>query len=416
MAALTYLIWLSTREGLRPDLAVELLRRFGTAEAAYYADRGELELLELPGRLRQSLLDKDLDGTQRVLEACDRENISLLTCLDAAYPERLLQLDDYPLVLYVKGTLPRTDEEVVLGMVGSRKCTPYGKMMAGRIAMDLARSGAVVVSGLAEGVDAASLKGALQGGGRVISVLAGGADVVYPACNRWLYQDVLAAGAVISENPPGTRHDSWRFPIRNRIISGLSLGVVVAEAAETRSGSLITARKALDQGRDVFAVPGPADAPMSGGTNLLISRGEAKLVRSAWDVLEEYAGRFPHKLSSPPPLPAEAAAARLAPQPEPRAEDEGALQEPRTEQAPSEEREGRLPLLSAADLARLGDEQRDILQLLAEHKLTADELVGRTEIPARRVNTALTILQAQGYLEELPGRRFRAAVRLEQDR
>ena len=185
MAALTYLIWLSTREGLRPDLAVELLRRFGTAEAAYYADRGELELLELPGRLRQSLLDKDLDGTQRVLEACDQKEVSLLTCLDAAYPERLLQLNDHPLVLYVKGALPRTDEEVVLGMVGSRRCTPYGKMMAGRIAMDLARSGAVVVSGLAEGIDAASLKGALQGGGRVISVLAGGVDVVYPACNRW---------------------------------------------------------------------------------------------------------------------------------------------------------------------------------------------------------------------------------------
>ena len=416
MSALTHLIWLSTREGMRPGLAVALLRRFGTAEAAYFAGAGELDLLDLPARLRQSLLDKSLDGTERALEACDREGMTLLTCLDAAYPERLLQLEDYPLVLYVKGTLPRMDAEVAVGMVGSRSCTPYGEAMAGRIALELARAGAVVVSGMAEGIDSASLKGALQGGGKVVSVLAGGADVIYPRSNRWLYQDVLSAGAAVSENPPGTRPDGWRFPIRNRIISGLSLGIVVVEAAEERSGSLITAHDALDQGRDVFAVPGPADAPMSGGTNLLISRGEAKLVRSAWDILEEYAGRFPHKLSSPPPLPAEAAAARLAPQPEPRAEDEGALQEPRTEQAPSEEREGRLPLLSAADLARLGDEQRDILQLLAEHKLTADELVGRTEIPARRVNTALTILQAQGYLEELPGRRFRAAVRLDQDR
>ena len=416
MAALTYLIWLSTREGLRPGLAVELLRRFGTAEAAYYADKGELDLLELPGRLRQSLLDKSLDGAERVLEACDRESISMLTCLDAAYPERLIQLGDRPLVLYVKGALPRMDDEVALGMVGSRRCTPYGEMMAGRIAMDLARSGAVVVSGLAEGIDAASLKGALQGGGRVISVLAGGVDVVYPACNRWLYQDVLAAGAVVSENPPGTRPEGWRFPIRNRIISGLSLGVVVVEAAEKRSGSLITAQDALDQGRDVFAVPGPADVPMSGGTNFLISRGEAKLVRSAWDILPEYSGQFPHKIAFQPPLAAEAAQARLAPHPERGEERQEALQQSGQDEARPAGGEEDLPLLSAADLARLGEEQRDILLLLAEHRLTADELVGRTEIPARRVNTALTILQAQGYLKELPGRRFQAAVRLDQDR
>ena len=266
MAALTDLIWLSTREGLRPGLAVELLRRFGTAEAVYRADAGELELLDLPARLRQSLLDKRLDGAERVLEDCDREGMTLLTCLDAAYPERLLQLEDYPLVLYVKGTLPRMDGEVAVGMVGSRRCTPYGETMAGRIALDLARSGAVVVSGMAEGIDSAALRGALQGGGKAVSVLAGGADVVYPRSNRWLYQDVLASGAVLSENPPGTRPDGWRFPIRNRIISGLSLGVVVVEAAEHRSGSLITARDALDQGRDEVDIVGVqiADVPLKG--------------------------------------------------------------------------------------------------------------------------------------------------------
>ena len=416
MAALTDLIWLSTREGLRPGLAVELLRRFGTAEAVYRADAGELELLDLPARLHQSLLDKRLDGAERVLEDCDREGMTLLTCLDAAYPERLLQLEDYPLVLYVKGTLPRMDGEVAVGMVGSRRCTPYGETMAGRIALDLARSGAVVVSGMAEGLDSAALRGALQGGGKAVSVLAGGADVVYPRSNRWLYQDVLSAGAAVSENPPGTRPDGWRFPIRNRIISGLSLGIVVVEAAEERSGSLITAHDALDQGRDVFAVPGPADAPMSGGTNALISRGEARLVRSAWDILSEYSGQFPHKIAFPPPLTEEETAARLAPQPEREMDRERALQPSRPEKPPDADGEEPMPLVTAAELARLGDEQRDILLLLAEHRLTADELVGRTDIPARRVNTALTILQAQGYLEELPGRRYRAAVRLDQDR
>ena len=409
MAALSYLIWLTTRESIRADMALGLLRHFGTAEAAYYAGAAEYDLLQLPSRLRRSLLDKGLDSVERILEQCDRQGISLLTCQDGAYPERLLQLDDYPLVLYVKGRLPRVDNEVAIGMVGSRKCTPYGESMAGRISMDLARSGAVVVSGMAEGIDAASLKGALQGGGRVISVLAGGVDVVYPACNRWLYQDVQAAGAVISENPPGTRPEGWRFPIRNRLISGLSLGVLVVEAAESRSGSLITAHDALDQGRDVFAVPGPADAPMSGGTNVLISRGEAKLVRTAWDILSDYMGPYSHKLTFPPPLAVEEADARLAPQPgptEPAAQPQPAAQ-------PSEPS---LPRMSAAEFERLGEEQRDIFLLLEEYELTADELVGRTDIPARRVNTALTILQAQGYLKELPGRRFAAAVRFDQDR
>ena len=406
MAAISYLIWLTTRDGIRADTAAGLLRHFGTAEAVYYADPKEYEQLSLPARLYRTLLDKKLDGAERILETCDRQGISLLTCMDAAYPERLLQLNDYPLILYVKGTLPRVDGEVAIGMVGSRKCTPYGQTMAGRIAMDLARSGAVVVSGMAEGIDAASLKGALQGGGRVISVLAGGVDVIYPACNRWLYEDIQTSGALISENPPGTRPEGWRFPIRNRIISGLSLGVLVVEAPE-RSGALITAHDALDQGRDVFAVPGPADAPMSGGTNQLISHGEAKLIRSGWDILSEYTGQYPQKLTFPPLLTVEEAETRLAPQP-----DRRETPPPPPEQ-PEEEA---LPGISSDELARLGDEHREILLLLDGYKLTADDIVGRTDIPARRVNTALTILQAQGYLKELPGRRYTAAVRFDQDR
>ena len=135
----------------------------------------------------------------------------------------------------------------------------------------------------------------------MVSVLAGGVDVPYPPQNRGLYEDVMAAGCVLSENPPGTASEGWRFPIRNRILSGLSVGVVAVEAAE-HSGTLITARRALDQNREVFAVPGPADAPMSAGTNGLIARGEAKLTRSAQDILVEFSGRFPHKLRQAPDM------------------------------------------------------------------------------------------------------------------
>ena len=403
MAGIQYLLWLSTRRGLSQRHQVELLDYFGGAERVYFADREAFEPLRLTQEAKRALCDKSLDDPNRILERCDRLGLFLLSCQDGAYPERLLQLSDYPLVLYGKGRLFRFDEEVAIAMVGSRQCSAYGVRTAGRIAMGLAQAGALVVSGLAQGIDAASLKGALQGGGPVVSVLAGGVDVVYPSCNGWLYEDVAARGAILSENPPGTRPDGWRFPIRNRIISGLSLGVVAVEAGE-RSGALITAHDALDQGRDVFAVPGPVDAATSAGTNRLIAQGEAKLVRTAGDILCEYEGRYAHKLCRPRLMTAEEADGRLEVIPTPPPEPEP--EKPATGET--------LPLAPRSALEQMGEEQREIFFLLSEKTLTADEIVGRTEIPARRVNTALTILQAGGYLKELPGRRFAAAVRFEE--
>ena len=246
MAALTYLLWLTTREGLRPETAAALVRRFGTAEAAYFADPGEYELLSLSERLCRSLADKSLERAERILGDCDRLGVTLLTYQDAAYPERLLQLHDFPLVLYVKGRLFRFDEELAVAIVGSRECTPYGVAMAGRLGLELARSGALVLSGLAQGTGYITDLGMT---GPAVSVLAGGVDVVYPRRNQGLYEDVAAAGAILSENPPGTPPEGWRFPIRNRILSGLSAGVAAVEAAE-HSGTLITARLALEQNRE----------------------------------------------------------------------------------------------------------------------------------------------------------------------
>lgn len=175
------------------------------------------------------------------------------------------------------------DQEAAVALVGARQASSYGIMAAGRLGLDLARQGALVVSGMAQGVDAAALRGALQGGGRVVSVLGSGIDVIYPAGHGDLYEDVAAAGALLSEYPPGTPPAGPHFPVRNRLIAGLSLGVLVVEGSQT-SGALITARWALEQGRDVFAVPGGIDAPLSQGPNGLIRRGEAKLIQDAWDV------------------------------------------------------------------------------------------------------------------------------------
>ena len=407
MATLKYWLWLTTRRGMRAEDSFALLERFGTPEAVYFADGGEYDGAGLSGQSIASLKDKNLDGAERILADCDAKGVRVLTLQDAEYPERLRQLFDPPCVLYVKGRMFAFDEEVAVGVVGTRTPTPYGEHMAGRLGLGLARAGALLVSGIAQGLDAAALKGALNGGGSVVSLVAGGVDVVYPRENRWLYEDVAAAGALISENPPGTSHDGWRFRSRNRIISGLSVGVAAVECAE-HSGTLITMNHALEQNRDTFAVPGPADAPMSRGTNLLIQRGHAKLVMDAWDILCEYETRFPGRLRRPEPLSQEAEAARLEgperPEPAPKLPEE----QGKTVDNPPE----RAYITLKDHREEFTDDQRDILLALGEKSLRADDLVEAAQIPARRVASALTMLQVRGMVEELPGRRFRAAVLL----
>lgn len=226
--------------------------------------------------------------------------------------------------------------------------------------------------------------------------------MVYPRENRWLYEDVAAAGALITEYPPGTPAEGWHFPIRNRILSGLSLGVVAVEAAE-RSGTLVTARLALEQNRDVFAFPGPVGAPMSLGTNRLIQRGEAKLVLGAADVLCEYEDVYPGRLTRPDPLTEEETRQRLSEPPVP-----APAEEKREETVDKTPKRAYITLKDYA--GEMTDDEREILLALGEASMHADALVERTQIPARRVLSALTMLQVRGYVDEGPGKRFTAAV------
>lgn len=401
MAALKYWLWLTTRQGMQPDSASRLLEQFGTPEGAYFADPGEYDLLaDVPLRVRESLTDKRLDGAEQILADCDRLGLRILTMGDAEYPDRLKNICDPPAVLYVKGKALAFDEEVAVGVVGTRTPSEYGKRMAASLGLDLARQGALVVSGIAQGIDTEAVKGALKGGGNVVSVIAGGVDVPYPWANRFLYEDVAAAGALMSEYPPGTEHAGWHFPLRNRIISGLSLGVVAVECA-WRSGTMLTVKRALDQDRDVFAVPGNADAPMSEGPNRLIREG-AVLVTSAGDILEEYADRFPGKVRVPEPLDAAAREERLA-------GTEPA--EPVEAEKKSVDKESPREYIDLDDV-KLGltDDQKDILAALGKKKLLADDLVELTQIPAKRVLSALTVLQVKGYVAERTGKRFESLV------
>ena len=222
MAALKYWVWLTALPGLSNRSRLLLLERYGSPEDVYYADSEELAQVEglTPGQAAL-LADKSLSRADRILADCARGDMFLLTMQDAAYPARLRDIFDPPVLLYGKGSLPLFDEEAAIAVVGTRSCTPYGLRCAHRMGYELARQGAVVVSGMAKGIDGAAMRGALQAGGFTAAVLGGGVDVVYPAENRRLYEDIAATGVLLSEYPPGTEPLPGHFPVRNRIILSL---------------------------------------------------------------------------------------------------------------------------------------------------------------------------------------------------
>jgi DNA processing protein len=217
------------------------------------------------------------------LELINKNNITVITDRDESYPENLFNIYDRPPLLYIKGNLQK--EDINIAIVGSRLASTYGKFITERISRELAMKGITIVSGMARGIDSAAHRGAIAAQGRTVAVLGCGLDIIYPPENKNLFSDIVQNGAVISEYPPQTQPLSAHFPARNRIISGISYGVVVVEAGE-KSGSLITARLALEQGREVFAVPGSIDSVGSRGTNKLIKQG-AKLIENIDDILED---------------------------------------------------------------------------------------------------------------------------------
>ena len=393
MSALKYWLWLTELRGLKNQTRLALLRHFGTPEDVFYADAGEILLTEGITREQAAILeDHRLDTADRVLADCQRLNLRLLTIQDAEYPGRLKNIYDPPCLLYVKGRLPAFDEEVAVAVVGTRDATPYGISSAEKLGYGLTKGGAVVVSGLAKGIDAAATRGALRAGGVTVGVVGNGLDVHYPYESRYLYEDVAAAGVLLSEYAPGTEPAKNHFPARNRILSGLSLATLVVEAPE-RSGALITADTAVEQGRDVFAVPGPIDAPNSVGCNRLIREG-AVLTADAWDLLQEYEARFPDKLRR-----------------------EEARKEPEKVGYEAQQKEEPRPVppsLRLSDPAvSLTDDQIALLRALSDQEpIQVDDLIEQTGIPTRRVLSALTLLEIEQYVQQHSGKHYTRAVTL----
>lgn len=350
----------------------KLIEHFGSPQAAYMASLTELESCGVPARVAQAIFAQDaLKGAEREVEQAGKADCHLIAFDSEDYPPLLKQIPDAPLLLYVRGDA-KVLAQYAVAVVGSRRPSAYGSSVAHRLAHDLARRQLVVVSGLARGVDSAAHHGALEAQGKTVAVLGSGIDVIYPRENKRLADEIAKSGAVISEFPLGTGPTPENFPIRNRIISGLSLGVVVVEAAEY-SGSLITARLALEQNREVYAVPGNITSAQSFGPNHLIKQG-AKLVDQWMDVIEE----FPPEVRT-----------QLLP--------------------PDEATEGEPIGAQAANLfaASLTPEQKAVFDVLrADQALFVDDIVSGTRVPHPRVLSALLQLEMNGLIRQLPGKNF----------
>lgn len=280
-------IALNMIRGIGPRTANQLLTKFGSPAQVFAASRLALERAGLKPETIQELQDSEILGqAEAEIERLEKLGARLLTLEDKEYPPLLREIHDPPIALYVRGDLNKALERPCLAIVGARRCSTYGINSAQSLARDLVEQGLTIVSGMARGIDAAAHRGALEGGGLTIAVVGTGLETTYPKEHQKLEAEILAAGAVISEFPLGTPPLPQNFPYRNRVLSGLCFGVLIVEAAE-HSGSLITARMAYEQGREVFAVPGNITSQTSFGPNYLIKDG-AKLVQHWRDVIEEF--------------------------------------------------------------------------------------------------------------------------------
>jgi len=403
MSSLKYWVWLSSIGGFGSVAALQLLRSFGAPEDVYRAQvAGYRDVEGITSAVIDQLSNKSIEPANKILSACLERGYRIITLQDAEYPDRLRNIYNPPIVMYVRGNLPAIDEEPVVSIVGTRTCTPYGISAAENIGFRLAQRGVVVATGLAKGIDSAAARGALRGGGRVIGIIGSGLDVIYPPGNKTLFDDVAGAGAVLSEYPPGTPAAAFHFPARNRLLSGISLGVAVIEAPK-RSGALITAARALEQGRDVFALPGNVDAISCEGSNALLREG-AMLILSAEDIISEYEGLYPDKIRP--------ASAPVTNDTE-HTRQSGINQRDNTFDAGVNEKKeiDNLPAVEYIDVEKILDmltgDEKTVAKTIGSSALHTDEIIVRTELPAQQVLTALTMLEIKGCAVHTGGKFYK---------
>ena len=390
MAALKYWVWLASAPVLSAASKAALLRHYGDAESAYLAPRGEARRLGLLSAGEADALEKHpLSAASRILGECERQGLQILTLADAAYPHRLKNIFAPPAVLYVKGRLPAVDELAAIAVIGTRRATPYGLKMSRDLAYGIIRCGGAVISGLTTGIDAAAADGALLAGGPCIAVLG----TSHEMDRGRLTADVAASGAVLSEYPPGAPDFRSHFRERNRIAAGLSVGVAVVEAPE-KSGALLFAAEAAEQGKEIFAVPGNADAPNSVGTIALMQEG-AKPVRCAWDVLCEFEALYPALRSDGREKAPESVPLVADSHVQPVAADKKSVDKP----------QGKAYIDLQEQLSQLSAEQLQIIAAIDKGSSHIDDIIEETGLGTAKVLAQLTVLEIKGFVRRQAGRR-----------
>lgn len=402
MSAIKYWLWLSTAARLSPRTTAALLEHYGSPEEIFFAPKGEYRRL-LGDRAEgiDELEKRDLSAALRVIDKCDAQGIKIITRQDALYPDRLKNIYSPPSVIYVKGDLPAVDDEAAIAIIGTRKASPYGIRMGRKIGYEITKCGGLVVSGLTAGIDAAGAEGALSAGGSCIGVLG----VPHELEKSKLAAEVAARGALVSEYPPGTKSHNSFFRARNRITSGLSLGVVVVEAPE-KSNTRLFANEAAEQGRELFAVPGNADAPNCVGTNSLLKEG-AKPVTEGWEAVCEFAALYPSKIKK--------AEAVILPETQEKREEEKPSEAAKPEKSAKKVID-KAPSAEYIDLQKqlesLTESQLKIVSVMDKPSVHVDDIIERSGFSPAKVLADLTLLQLKGCVSQEKGKRFTLNIKM----
>lgn len=391
-------IWYTLLPNITNKQKLALLSHFSDPEEIFHQSEATLSQIEgMDAAAVKALMNRDMTKAQKILNICGEKDIGILPFNSEQYPPLLRNIVDPPLVLYYRGILPDFAAQPVVGMVGTRKASIYGLNVARNFGYEIALCGGLVVSGAADGIDAAAMEGALIAEAPTVGVLGCGVDVVYPKCNRALFEKTVKSGCLLSEYLPGTKPYRWNFPERNRIISGMSNCVLVAEAPED-SGALITAEHAFTQGREVFAVPGNVGTKTCAGSNALL-QDRATAAVSGWAVLSNYATMFPGKVVKRDAPTFEFTEEKVAQSP--RLPDKNEIATPKADKKDVDNAGGN-PYIG---IENLSEEEKAVIAHLTAEPCSVDVVAECAGLPTAKVLSILTILAIKGVVKNHPGNR-----------
>ncbi len=404
-------LWLSLHFGAGSNIYSKLINYFENEQNIYDSDDSDMGLIHwLSDSQKNKLLNKNFEHAEEIYEWCLENDVEIITYSDDNYPSALRELEDFPAVLYCKGEMPNFDEELSISVVGTRSMTTYGQKIAFELGYTLSRAGAITVSGMARGIDGTVAVGTINALGTTVAVLGSGIDVIYPREHTSLMSRIIDYGAVITEYPPHTPPNSRNFPIRNRIISGISNGTVIVEADEN-SGAMITARLATKQRKPLFAVPGPVKMHTSKGTNLLLREERAMLARTAVDILEEFIEEYSDKIdfAKAKQRPTFSKSLMKTTNGSDRTEYSRRSTQTKRENIKLTKKFEEVipPQAEETDLSGLSEIQLAIYKAMeAEKTYSADELADLTGFTISVIMAETSLLEIEGFIQELPGSCF----------